>query len=380
MVDLPFCVLPWFHQVVNTDGDIRPCCIWRSSTNELDTKRFLYSEFMHNLRDQFKQGIPHAECSQCTYEESNNNLSIRQSGFDTLHTLNINFEELETTQKFNILSQDVRLSNVCNLKCRMCGQTRSTNWITDAVALGEEPIGLLESNWSLSDDQVLTVSRLRFPGGEPMMHQDVIINEVSKIKDAGRLHLVDLHFTTNMTVKIEPELIALIIGARETSIGCSIDGVSDMNDYIRSNSHWCDVVENTNILNTIHKEHPHVVFGLNPVFNAFNVEEFDKLVDWGQQFNSWIIPSLQHKPMMQDARNLPDDYKADVIERYEICKHEYPLYIDKFNSIISHLKNERTMEYTMWKRYLRRHNKFLDKRRHTTLATVNPRLASIIYE
>ena len=331
---------------------------------------------MQELREQFKKGIPHEECWQCTYPESVNNNSVRLDSFNTASAMKLSsFTESDVMLR----SQDVNLSNVCNLKCRMCGQTRSTKWIADDVAMGKQSVGLLESNWSLSNEQVMTMERLRFPGGEPMMHQDIIVRELNKIKAVGRLHLVDLHFTTNMTVRIIPELMNLITSVKSTNICCSIDGVGEMNDYIRSDSHWCDVVKNTNILKMLHNDYPSVLFGFNPVYNVFNVEEFDKLVEWGSEYNTWIIPNLQYKPAMQDARNLPDDYKAEVIAKYERCKHNYPNYVDRFDNIIGHLSNERTVEYAMWKRQLRKHNKFLDQRRRTNLANVNPRLASIIY-
>lgn len=376
MADQPFCTLPWFHQVVSTDGSMKPCCMWRPGNSEYNAQNFLQGQFMQELREQFKKGIPHEECWQCTYPESVNNNSVRLDSFNTASAMKLSsFTESDVMLR----SQDVNLSNVCNLKCRMCGQTRSTKWIADDVAMGKQSVGLLESNWSLSNEQVMTMERLRFPGGEPMMHQDIIVRELNKIKAVGRLHLVDLHFTTNMTVRIIPELMNLITSVKSTNICCSIDGVGEMNDYIRSDSHWCDVVKNTNILKMLHNDYPSVLFGFNPVYNVFNVEEFDKLVEWGSEYNTWIIPNLQYKPAMQDARNLPDDYKAEVIAKYERCKHNYPNYVDRFDNIIGHLSNERTVEYAMWKRQLRKHNKFLDQRRRTNLANVNPRLASIIY-
>jgi sulfatase maturation enzyme AslB (radical SAM superfamily) len=371
----PFCMLPWYHQVINPDGGVKPCCVWQGSIKGYDTLNFFSGEFMNGLRDSFKKGIPHSECQYCIYAESTNSTSIRLTGFETAKKLNVDVDGPLT-----LLSQDVGLSNVCNLKCRMCNQRKSTKWIADEVAMGAKSVGLLESNWALSEEQVKTINRLRFPGGEPLMHQDIICAELTKLKDMNRLQFLDLHFTTNMTVEFTVELINLIAQTSRTTVGCSVDGVSEMNDYIRSDSKWEDVVRNVNTLADINRKYNHVIFGFNPVYNIFNANEFDRLVEWGSAYSTWIIPSMQSRPDFQDARNLPDDYKLEIIDRYNTCKKNYPNFENKFNAVINHLRNNRPMEYNVWKRGFKAHNLFLDMRRHTRLENVNPRLAAILNE
>lgn len=369
----PFCILPWFHQVVNTDGSAKPCCVWQGKIDSYNTLDFFKGQFMNELRDSFMRGIPHNECQICTYAESVNNLSIRLSGFETAKQLNINVNDPLTLH-----SQDVGLSNICNLKCRMCNQKKSSKWIPDAVAMGAKPVGLLESNWELSTEQVNTINRLRFPGGEPLMHQDIICKELTKLKDMNRLQFLDLHFTTNMTIPFTNELINLISQTTKTSIGCSVDGVEDMNSYIRSDSKWENIVDNSNELVKIHKEYKHVVFGFNPVYNIFNAYEFDKLVEWALPYQTWIIPNMQCRPMIQDARNLPDDIKLDIINKYETVKKKFPKFESKFDIIIKHLRHDRPMDFEKWKKTFRAHNGFLDIRRHTKLESINPVLANIL--
>ena len=380
MMNTPFCILPWFHQVVDPNGSIKPCCIWNGPTDKTSNSTdYIQSEFMENLRGMFKNDIPHEQCNKCIYAESINGISIRKDGFDTANKLKLTFAELDANPKI-VRSQDVGLSNVCNLKCRMCNQTKSTKWIADAVAMGDESAGLLESNWSLSTEQVLSIERLRFPGGEPMLHQDIIVNELTKLKDANRLHLLELHFTTNMTVELTPELVNLITNTKYTYIMCSIDGVGSMNDYIRSDSDWETIVANMNTLASIRNNCSTLFFGLTPVYNVFNAAQFEDLVIWGSQYDTWITPSMQRSPMIQDACNLPDDYKHELISHYNLCKHKHPTYLQWFDVIIEHLKSNRTLEFDVWKQKFKAHNNFLDQRRQTNLADVNMRLAVIINE
>ena len=373
MTDQPFCVLPWFHQVVKTNGEVKPCCQWKKSIPDYDAATFFNGKFMNELRESFKNNIPHNECRNCIYVEKTGNRSHRQLGF-------IRADMLKITDVPKLLSQEVRLSNLCNLKCRMCNQKSSTKWIADEIAMGHKSVGLLESNWSLSIEQVNTVELLTFTGGEPMLHQDILCKELTKLKNANRLNLLILTFNTNMTIEISDELIELFKQTKGTYICCSIDGVGKINEYIRSDTIWSDVEKNMNIFYTLSKNYNNIFLSTNSVYNVFSAESFTELMYWISQYTDMVTILLQNMPAIQDARNLPMGYKNKLIKKYEIDlqKCSNSIIAEKYKIIINHLQNTPTINYDIWKKRFKIHNDFLDQRRHVNLVDVLPELADII--
>ena len=375
MTDQPFCVLPWFHQVVKTNGEVKPCCVWKNDISGYDVATFFNGEFMNELRESFKNNIPHTECKHCLYVEKMGNASYRKRGFIKAKELNVSTNDLP-----KLLSQEVRLSNLCNLKCRMCNQHSSTKWITDEIAMGHKSIGLLESNWSLSDEQVNSIEMLTFTGGEPMLHQDIICRELTKLKVTNNLYKLRLVFNTNMTVLLSDELIELIKLTNKTSICCSIDGFKTVNEYIRSDTIWTDVENVINQLHYISCEYNNVLLSINMVLNVFNAGNFTELISWTSQYTKKFAISLQFNPVFQDARNLPNYYKNELIKQYQIDIENNLQWKSKYKMLIKHLKSEPTLEFNLWKETLRSHNDFLDMRRNTKLSNILPELDALIRE
>jgi sulfatase maturation enzyme AslB (radical SAM superfamily) len=392
--DKPLCALPWFHQKVNTTGNIKPCCAWDemapggiSPNHNYDSDTFFDSDFMRKVRDTFAKGIMPANCKACSYIDSLkiDAESYRMASLRKAQELGVDFSNPQ------LLSQEVDLGNLCNIKCRTCHQRRSTKWTTDSEAFGMKSVGLLSSNWSLTDQQAKDIKELIFLGGEPMMYQDKICSELSKLGD--RLSELRLNFTTNLTIPMKHDLVELVRRTKKTWIMCSIDGFAELNDYIRSDSQWQDIKNNLGQLVDLNSQHHNPEFGMSFTFSVFNAHDLPRLHDWWKDINDTIGVTLVTWPKIHDARNLPGDYKQELIERYKklltdhkqepredrsahaMHSNSYQLAIVK---IIAHLKQDADMEFWEWRKYLREHNQLLDDRRSQQLASVNPRLAAIL--
>jgi sulfatase maturation enzyme AslB (radical SAM superfamily) len=213
--------------------------------------------------------------------------------------------------------------------------------------------------------------------------------------------LLNLYITTNTTVKLTNELIQLITNTKKTIINCSIDAVGKLNDYIRSDSNWDEIESNIKTLldiSTSVKPTTQFIFNIDSVYNVFNAHCFNEILDWGMQYTQTVLPILQISPELQNARNLPDNYKNEIIQKYQTYIDNIQTYIDRFakitaykfrpknfqyfandyKALIGHLKNPPIIPSDEWKLTLKQHNDLLDKRRHIKLIDYNPRLASII--
>lgn len=175
----PYCFYPWFHQKVNTDGSVVPCCAWRNDGSTFSGNDLLNSDMMADLRRRMVDHDPPSNCENCRRNESLGSRGVRDDSFWIADVL-----DLDVKSPPLLRSQEVDISNLCNLRCRMCDPSRSSRWIADARRLGMPDQGIMDSGWTLSDEDAANTRYLRFLGGEPMLHQDRILDALADRYDA----------------------------------------------------------------------------------------------------------------------------------------------------------------------------------------------------
>ena len=171
------CILAYTALYVAPNGNVQPCCIskpFKSNPkfNDFSSIEEVYnSEPFKNLRKQMDMGIEPDECDYC---------------FKKGHNLMINWNKnWEHKWKENIYNEDysinslqyldIRFSNLCNLKCRMCSVGLSSSWYDDAVELNGNPN--IKKHINIGDDSIYKFSNadlkniryLYFAGGEPFI-------------------------------------------------------------------------------------------------------------------------------------------------------------------------------------------------------------------
>jgi len=258
---------------------------------------------MENLRQQFKQGQGHRYCKTCEFNEQVKGYSHRTWSFELADLIGVDF-----SAEPMLMSQDVNLNNICNIKCRSCNQTSSTSWLSDAISLGQLSVGLRESGWYLSAETAKNTERLQFLGGEPMMHQTRIIEALIQVANHGNISRLQLHMSSNMTHDLNEEMQSYFSVLREVKIDCSIDAFGQLNDYIRSDSTWDRVSAVTKNLRDICAKNARVKAKITSVFSLYNAHAMLDLLDWvDSELNPHIsklsVILCKHPPML-DARRL----------------------------------------------------------------------------
>ena len=136
-----FCVLPWVSLEASPIGTVRPCCLAddeivddAGQKFELSTANFQNiqnSRHMRNIRAQFLAGEKPQTCRKCWNEERVGRDSKR------IHTLNRLKHMLPdqdwTTDAKPLMFLDLKLGNICNLKCRICGPWSSSQFATEEL-------------------------------------------------------------------------------------------------------------------------------------------------------------------------------------------------------------------------------------------------------
>ena len=122
-----FCFAPYVNVDLDQSGNIRPC--FRSSDQGLGdwkTKNIIdeYNNEFKDLRKKLFTGKQHHNCSQCYSREMADLLilrkfteTVRTSGIDVNKMVSDIKENPYSLDPENLLSVEIRVSNICNLEC-----------------------------------------------------------------------------------------------------------------------------------------------------------------------------------------------------------------------------------------------------------------------
>jgi hypothetical protein len=220
-----FCLYPFTHFQLDPDGRARPCCkykvgdpTWQADVPKLpdvDIGELWNQTEFQNLRDQFLRNERPNGCKACWDEEAAGIISMRlvreQGG--KKHPYATFFQHIPRLYPKTL---DLKLSNLCNLKCRICTPFLSSQWIKEIKDLKINDMGSIESftgnskekfSANPNNEEILkqwapTIDFLEFYGGEPLMQQ-----EHDKILDIMSSHgnptNTSLYYNTNSSICTE---------------------------------------------------------------------------------------------------------------------------------------------------------------------------------
>lgn len=324
-----FCSLPWIHLHSTPEGVAAPCCIAASCNTPIgmgDAKKqrlmeLVNSPKMKQLRLDMLEGKRNDECIICYDQEDVGITSNRQASAST-HPTAIDdacdfTNDDGSLEQFNMRYFDVRFSNICNFKCRSCGQEYSTQWEQEnsrANVSWAREIAKNNNKEFLQDilDQIPNMEIAYFAGGEPLITDQhyIILEEMIRQKKTD----VVLRYNTNLSnlkFKNKDLLDLWRHFDKNIELYASIDHVKERAEYIRHGTDW-GVIENNFLLV---KQQPNVSVCINTVLTLFNYLTIDQfyeyLIDRGMYSASdgtYQLYSTSH-PKHISVRTLPPEYK-----------------------------------------------------------------------
>lgn len=335
-----FCVLPWISLEASPIGTVRPCCLADDELCDNSGAKFNLatadfadiqnSEDYRNLRKEFLAGSKPQTCRRCWSEERSGRSSKR------MHTLNrlkhILAEEDLTTWTADakpLVFLDLKLGNICNLKCRICGSWSSSQFASEEIQwtrredqkstyayqmlrAGAWPREN-ESFWNQIDASLDNIRYIEFTGGEPFLieqHFDML----QGIVDRGIAHQVEIHYNTNGT-QFPEQAIEIWRHFKLVEIAISVDDLGDRFEYQRSNAEWATVVDNISRFRTLRETHSNIQLQCCSTVNIFNVLYIDKLADWvSTQGFDFVYWNVMHDAWYFSVKCLPDGAKAAITQ------------------------------------------------------------------
>ena len=302
------CILPWMHIYTSAGGDVVPCCEAQEAymNKPGESLRDTWNgERYRELRRALMAGEQHPACHVCWHNEANgidsNRLINEEDFWDDYADKIVAFED--GTVENAPMWIESKVSNFCNLKCKMCSTESSYKRTHDLDIIRKfspeddefqhetrllRPLELYEY---LQNDPELweDVDRMQFSGGEPIINEEhyTLLNSIPK----HRRHKIQLRYASNLT-KLQfkkHDLIDLWSQFRHVQVKISIDGVHDVYNYIRTGAQFDDVVSN---IRTLYASPVNVSLGLGLTVQAFNAFQLPEFYDYFEGMGIDWLPSL----------------------------------------------------------------------------------------
>jgi len=392
-----FCVLPWISLEASPIGTVRPCCLAddelvddRGNKFNLATADFngiQNSDSMRQLRQEFVNGQQPQTCRKCWKEERAGRTSKRMHTLDRLkHMLP---DQEWTTDAKPLMFLDLKLGNICNLKCRICGSWSSSTFATEELQhlmRNEDRKDnhhyhmLRQGAWPRENQQFWNeiasisdqIQYIEFTGGEPFMIQEHF-NLLQGLVDRGLAGNIEIHYNTNGTQWPE-NAEAIWQHFKIVEIAFSIDDVGERFEYQRSNAVWTEVINNIARFRELRSRHTNIRLQICCTINVFNVYYLETVAAWIlEQRMDFVYWNMMHDAYFFSISSLPERAKHVITKRLLTTqlptrvKEEFARVADFMNRGVS-LDGEQ----------LRREVGNLDRRRGQNLVEVEPELAELI--
>ncbi len=331
-----FCIMPWVHFHVTQYGTVTPCCQapWQKeqafgNINENSITEIWEGEKIKKFRKTILNGEKDTRCTSCFKREKEGFTSLRKvTNTKYKHKFDLALSTSKLGEIGNVppIYFDIRFSNVCNLRCRICGPWSSSSWFNDAIQLGmiKQDANALTYAFKYTkmffeqfEAQINSVEELYFAGGEPIMMEEHY--QLLQLLLKHNRTDVRLTYNTNFssfTFK-NYNIFELWKQFKTISIAASLDASEKRGEFLRKNLNWKTVIENRKL---IQKELPHIEFVVSATLNNYNVlhlPDFHK--DWTAQGLIQVedfIPTLLVTPKELSVMILPKEFKEKASHRY----------------------------------------------------------------
>jgi hypothetical protein len=275
---------PWVHTYLSPQTERRLCCASREpATNfqqyidtDAGTGRYIpvtleehwNSEHLKSVRRRMMVGETLPECQVCN--DRLLNINVYRDYF--WHLFQHRYDEIWSSTddtgatSMRPVSWDYRFSNLCNFKCRTCGDMLSSSWESEQRQHNMIDWSNPKNNWmrpevkkEITDFQSSQIEQefaeaveqhrveeVYWVGGEPLMYEQHW-RYMKRIIELGDGPNVYARYNTNLSrisfngIHLYKDILANL---RDWQICASIDGTGAIGEYIRTGLNYDQFVEN----------------------------------------------------------------------------------------------------------------------------------------
>ena len=275
---------PWTHTYLSPQTERRMCCASREPAQNFQqyidtvagTGKYIpitldehwNSDHMRSVRKRMMSGNALPECEVCN--DKLLNTSVYRSYFNNLFGHKY-LEAMANTDETGYttlkpVSWDYRFSNLCNFKCRMCGDMLSSAWESEQRQHNMIDYTNPKNNWMqpkikkqieiFQEDQIEAefskaveehrVEEVYWVGGEPLMYEQHwrYMNRIVELGDGPNVYA---RYNTNLSrvdyrgINLYRDILSRV---RDWQICASLDGTGAIGEYIRTGLDYASWLEN----------------------------------------------------------------------------------------------------------------------------------------
>lgn len=327
------CPVPFLQQFIFNDGSYELCCSARRRQNRNYSD--WNSEDYQKIRKHMLEEKEYPDvCIECKKNEEAGIKSHAQEYTEWYESLGRPTLDIITGTAIDApISYDLRMNNICNFSCRMCGPSSSSQIAKEQIknqALW--PIAeygdYRDNRFTSFDPQSIienagSILELRLLGGEPSLQPEAcaVLEELVRIKNTNIL----LFITTNGS-SCNTKFWKLVENFSKVVVVVSIDAWGKQHEYIRGPAaHWDTIWNNTQELNKLYTT------TIQQTVTTLNIFDFWKLK---QNSNIKVRSHACFSPDKYGIRNIPLKWKKRAIEIakengvYEKEKHIFQLLME----------------------------------------------------
>jgi len=313
-----YCSAPWTTVQIKNDGQFSYCCMSRDPMG-----KSLNDEALVAGREKMINGEILPVCQTKCFDNEKLFSSQRQD-LNRRYPLKHNISPEANPEHIEYI--DLRMGNICNYMCLMCGDRDSHLW--GKANKKENPY----ISWAKDPDQynrimdfIASCKNLKcisLAGGEPFYNKTQLFDVIDRLD-----RNIELKFITNMSF-CDDEIISKLNEFKSGRLHCSIDGVGRFAETQRLRSDWNIVNENT--LKFARELHKGWTMMLVPTFTVLNTYGLEEFVDW--IFNSYrqtrssahFSYTICTQPEHMTLYNIPLATRKQIVENIRNKGYEHP--------------------------------------------------------
>ena len=413
-----FCIMPFIHQNIKHEGKVGAC--WRYPDRIGDYRNQTLEEIWNSEQTrELRRAVLNNErptgCRSCWDFEDSGVASTRQTCNETYSgsQYNLNFEEIvqnvtnDYAMPYQPRSIEIRFDNTCNLRCRHCSPTYSSQWEVlafkdpevkeffvkhGAGRLEKKHISLPEQSFEQFKSAIPYLREVLVAGGEPLQqkrHWEMI----EAMSDHAH----------NITLSYNSNLVALGIGFynvldhwpkfKKIILRVSVDGDDKIFSYFRTNGDITKVVDNVQKLHAL----TNIEMSLTTTVSIYNISRLVDIVKFVNAAGGLFHTSIVQYPRAINPKVLPKEIKQTITQEWTAFKQT----LDTDASLWAHSQWTNTKLVNQQKKRIIRYGdyavnymnaedysgdltetrsfvKFMDKQNNTNFADVYPELASLV--
>jgi len=290
-------------------------------------EEMMNSDFYKGVRTEMLEGeIPEA-CKPCFEKEARGIKSKRiRENKKSAHLIPRLLENTNpdgSLKELDFTFLELRLGNVCNVRCRTCNPNSSSQWWKDYPKLiktqkfsgfdynkieGSYDWAESETFWKEILDNAHTIQEIYINGGEPTLIK-AHWKALDRLVESGHADHIDLWYSTNMT-RMPEDKIQVWKEFKNIRVEASIDDLEDRNHYIRYPTQWKDVLKSIDTL-----QRNKINWGIIQTVSAMNIYYLPEFQEWANTIGVNVSLNFVYDPFYLAPSALPLTVKEKIYQR-----------------------------------------------------------------